>query len=258
MKLNRKEFLERACRTGLAIFGSTALFEVLSGRELMAGVKNNPSAVRWAMAVDIPKFVNSSDYERCIQVCNKIHNIPQMKDKRHEIKWIWKEKYEHAFPEQSFIQVRSDLKERDILVMCNQCNNPPCVRVCPTQATWQRNDGIVMMDMHRCIGCRYCMAACPYGSRSFNFADPRKYLDIDNINMEYPTRTRGVVEKCDMCAERIDIGLKPLCVDACRDNSLIFGNLNDPKSDIRRALKKRYAIRRKPSLGTEPQVYYLV
>ena len=100
------------------------------------------------------------------------------------------------------------------------------MRVCPTQATWKREDGIVMMDWHRCIGCRYCMAACPYGSRSFNWLDPRPY--IHNPNPEFPTRTKGVVEKCNFCAERLGTGRPPACVEACPEKALVFGDLADP------------------------------
>jgi Fe-S-cluster-containing dehydrogenase component len=115
-----------------------------------------------------------------------------------------------------------------------------------------------MMDMHRCIGCRYCMAACPYGSRSFNWSDPRKFIPEKAINPNYPTRTKGVVEKCSFCNERIDIGLMPACVEACKEKALVFGDINDPGSNVRTLLRKRFAIRRKPSLGTEPHVYYMI
>jgi len=113
-----------------------------------------------------------------------------------------------------------------------------------------------MMDMHRCIGCRYCIAACPYGSRSFNWRDPRPF--IKNLNKEYPTRTRGVVEKCNFCAERLAKGLHPACVDACEEKALVFGDLEDPESEVRALLRENYAIRRKPALGTNPEVYYIV
>ncbi|MCD6319198.1 MAG: 4Fe-4S dicluster domain-containing protein, partial [Candidatus Desulfofervidaceae bacterium] len=115
---------------------------------------------------------------------------------------------------------------------------------------------IVMMDMHRCIGCRFCMAACPYGSRSFNWQDPRPFIKKENP--EYPTRTKGVVEKCDFCAERLDKGLLPACVEACKEKALIFGDLGDPNSEVSKVLRSHYTIRRKPGLGTGPQIYYIV
>ena len=100
------------------------------------------------------------------------------------------------------------------------------------------------------------MAACPYGSRSFNWFDPRKYLE--KINPNFPTRAKGVVEKCTFCAERLAVGKIPLCVEACKENALIFGDIEDPNSPVRKILKERYAIRRKPGLGTGPNIYYVI
>jgi len=134
--------------------------------------------------------------------------------------------------------------------------------VCPTQATWKREDGIVMMDMHRCIGCRFCVVGCPYGSRSFNWKDPfgkpgseeRKNAKLDP---SFPTRTKGVVEKCDFCVERLAEGLMPICVEES-DGAIVFGDLDDEDSPVRRALESGHAIQRKPHLGTDPGVYYLI
>jgi molybdopterin-containing oxidoreductase family iron-sulfur binding subunit len=141
-------------------------------------------------------------------------------------------------------------------VLCNHCDNPPCVRVCPTQATFKRADGIVVMDYHRCIGCRFCMAACPYGARSMNYRDPRPF--IAEINPDFPTRCKGVVEKCNFCEERLAKGQLPACVEACKEKALIFGDMDDPRSAPRRLLKDWFSIRRRPELGTDPQIYYLL
>jgi Fe-S-cluster-containing dehydrogenase component len=113
------------------------------------------------------------------------------------------------------------------------------------------------MDPHRCIGCRYCMAACPYGSRSFNWENPSEAEHAGG----YPQRSAGVVEKCTLCVERIDIGLAPWCVEACTragKAALTFGDLADPTSEVSRLLAARRALRRRPELGTLPNVYYLV
>ena len=129
------------------------------------------------------------------------------------------------------------------------------MRVCPTKATFKRDDGIVEMDYHRCIGCRFCMAACPYGARSLNFRDPGPYLD--EVDPSYPTRTKGVVEKCMMCADRIDAGELPLCVEAS-NGTILFGDLNDPESDISKRLAEAnggdvlYE-----DLGLNPSLYYI-
>jgi molybdopterin-containing oxidoreductase family iron-sulfur binding subunit len=129
--------------------------------------------------------------------------------------------------------------------------------VCPTRATWKRDDGIVMMDYHRCIGCRYCMGACPYGSRSFNWDDPRRHMG-GVLSSDYPTRTKGVVEKCTFCEERLAKRQRPLCVEACPEGALVFGDLADSTSQVRELLRARHSIRRKPELGTQPAVYYVV
>jgi len=119
-----------------------------------------------------------------------------------------------------------------------------------------------MMDMHRCIGCRYCMAACPYGARSFNFQDPRPFIKTDAEgkfpNMAFPTRERGVVEKCNFCYERLAEGKMPACVEACKCGALCFGDLEDPKSNVRKILEANRTVRRKPELGTDPNVYYII
>jgi molybdopterin-containing oxidoreductase family iron-sulfur binding subunit len=197
------------------------------------------------------------DCDDCVRACHLIHNVPEFDSSKDEIKWIWKETFHHAFHEMEHEHLEEKLRHAPVMVLCNHCDNPPCVRVCPTQATWKREkDGIVMMDWHRCIGCRYCVAACPYGSRSFNWRDPRPF--IDDIQPDFPTRVRGVVEKCTFCEERLVKGQMPACVEACRHGALTFGDLEDSESDVRRLLHDNYTIRRKPALGTRPEVYYIV
>lgn len=193
---------------------------------------------------------------RCFDTCRREHNIPDIGNKKEEIKWIWTEPYGDAFPDQQHEFMAEDIKNNPFIVLCNHCDKPPCVRVCPTRATFKRQDGIVMIDYHRCIGCRYCMAACPYGARSFNFRDPRPY--IKELNPAYPTREKGVVEKCTLCVERIDTGLPPACVEVCPAKAITFGDLEDPGSEARQLLKNRYTIQRKPELGTHPSIYYIV
>jgi molybdopterin-containing oxidoreductase family iron-sulfur binding subunit len=217
------------------------------------------------MVVDMTKM-DKMIMAKAIEACHRIHNVPNMGDPKREIKWIWAETYEHTFPGQNHEYMAERYEGHNFLLLCNHCTNPPCCRVCPTQATWKREeDGIVMMDFHRCIGCRFCMAACPYGVRSFNWGDPRKAPEELNpgfpTNPVYPTRTKGVVEKCNFCEERIAIGKYPACVEAARElkaGVLTFGDLEDPESEARRLLREHYTIRRKPELGTGPNVYYII
>lgn len=214
------------------------------------------SAKQWAMVIDSRKFKSEKDVEPLVEACHSIHNVPHWDEKRWEIKWLWSAHYESAFSGTASGRFASEVvKDRPFLVLCNQCENPPCVRACPTKATWKREDGIIMMDFHRCIGCRFCMAACPFGSRSFNFRDPRP--GIKQTNKLFPTRMKGVVEKCSFCAERLAEGKKPACVEAA-GGKLAFGDLFDPESEVRKLIRENYTIRRKINLGTEPAVYYIV
>jgi len=251
MKLTRKQFLLTAAATLAGVTGTKLVTSVQAAPDVSA----KPDSPRWAMAIDFQKCRWDEGCNQCVHACKQAHNIPDVPEKAHEVKWIWKQPYQDVFPQQSQ-WVDPALTSHPLMLLCNHCSNPPCTKVCPTGATWKRADGIVMMDWHRCIGCRYCMAACPYDSRSFDFADPRP--DIANINPEFPTRTKGVVEKCNFCEERLARGLCPACVEGCREHAMIFGDLNDPASEIRSALHTRYAMQRSPELGTGPSVFYLL
>ncbi len=260
MESSRRNFLKLAGLSALAMGTKPALdvFAVEQGEKPVAEVKKNESSLqakRWAMVIDTRKFESEEDLEPIIEACNSIHNIPELENKNHEIKWIWEEEFKHAFPTKEHEFVAERVKHLPFLVLCNHCEDPPCVRVCPTRATFKRDDGIVLMDFHRCIGCRFCMAACPYGSRSFNFRDPRPF--IEKQNREFPTRMKGVVEKCNFCAERLAVGKHPACVEASK-GAMVFGDLSDPESEVRKILRKHYTIRRKQALGTGPSVYYIV
>lgn len=269
---SRRDFLKLAGISALGI-GALSVADALGSPKVLAQQAEKDiyeksakalTAERWGMVIDTRKL-DQRTCEKMIEACNSTHNIPDFLDKtlpgyssanlRHEIKWIWEEKYNHLFPDQEDEYLADRVKTAPLLALCNQCASPPCVRACPTQATFQREDGIIMMDFHRCIGCRFCMAACPYGSRSFNFVDPRPAIKVQNP--DFPTRMKGVVEKCNFCAERLAAGKQPACVEAS-DGALAFGDLEDPKSEVRQLLSSNYAIRRKQGLGTNPSVYYIV
>lgn len=142
---------------------------------------------------------------------------------------------------------------------CFQCANPPCVPVCPVQATWQEPDGIVVVDYDWCIGCRYCMAACPYWARRFNWAEPHVPAEELNPNQHYlgnRPRKKGVVEKCTFCVQRTREGRLPACAEACPTGARVFGNLLDPDSEIRWVLANKRVFRLKEELSTEPRFWY--
>jgi Fe-S-cluster-containing dehydrogenase component len=257
MKMSRRDFLKAAGCSSLALFVAESL---LSTSAAVTSVKGKGK--RLALVVDLTGCGKKENCRDCIDACHRIHNVPHFNNAKDDIKWIWSAPFDEVFPDQALKLVKdrplggaTSPEKGPALVLCNHCDNPPCVSVCPTKATFKRADGLVMMDYHRCIGCRYCMAACPYGARSFNWRDPKPALRT--VDPGYPTRTKGVVEKCNFCDERLSKGLQPACVEACKDRKLIFGDMNDPASLVRKALEGRVVLRRKPGLGTQPSVYYV-
>ena len=144
-------------------------------------------------------------------------------------------------------------------VACQQCEQPECVKACPTGATWQEPDGIVVIDYDWCIGCRYCMSACPYGARHFNWTEP--HIPADEVNPETHylgnrPRPHGVVEKCTWCIQRTRKGLYPACVEVCPVGARKFGNLLDPNSEIRYLLEHKRTFVLKAELDTRPKFFY--
>lgn len=158
--------------------------------------------------------------------------------------------YEHAVPAKG---------KYYLPVQCQQCENPPCVKVCPVQATWKEPDGIVAVDYNWCIGCRYCEAACPYHARRFNWTKPEIPADEINPDQGYLSnriRPQGVVEKCTFCMHRTREGRMPACLEACPTGARVFGNLLDPDSEIRWVLENKRIFVLKEELGTRPRFFY--
>lgn len=144
---------------------------------------------------------------------------------------------------------------------CFQCENPPCVDVCPVGATWKEPDGITVIDYDWCIGCRYCEAACPYWARRFNWSEPEVPAEDLNPKQHYlgnRMRKKGVMEKCTFCLQRSREGLNPACVEACPTGARVFGNLLDPDSEIRWVIENKKVFRFKEELGTEPKFWYFM
>jgi molybdopterin-containing oxidoreductase family iron-sulfur binding subunit len=147
-----------------------------------------------------------------------------------------------------------------LTIGCQHCSNPACVRVCPVEATYKdENTGVVRQDYDRCIGCRMCMAACPYtGVRSFNWEEPKYFLDFATGSSDAPTHQKHVVEKCTMCWHKLAKGESPACADVCRVLARSWGDFDDPESEVSKLIALRAYKQIKPEEGTNPSIYYLV
>ena len=257
MEMNRRKFLKLGTAAvaglGVAAAGSNpAVAAAVNGSYKTAEGKLND--VTWGMVIDMNKMDNET-LNKCIEACHKFHNVPNIDTKKDEVKWIWGETFEHLFLDETHEHMGEKFKDKNFMTICNHCAEPVCVRVCPVKATFMNAQGVVGMDMHRCLGCRNCMAACPYGARSFNYKAPRDY--IEEINPSYPTRMKGVVEKCNFCSERLAVGELPLCAEIAGD-AITFGNIADPNSSVSKKLAENFTLQRRSNLGTKPKVYYIV
>jgi len=202
---------------------------------------------------------------RCVYACVEENN--QSRDP--EIHWIRVLEFERERVIRGF-----DLEDGDpyyeheqapaegkvyLPISCMHCEDSPCTNVCPTGATWTEPDGIVVIDYDWCIGCRYCMASCPYGARHFNWAEPELPAQDVNPNMHMlgnRPRPKGVVEKCTFCIQRVRDGRYPACHEACPVGARKFGNLLDPDSEIRQLLRTKRTFVLKAELGTHPKFFY--
>jgi molybdopterin-containing oxidoreductase family iron-sulfur binding subunit len=158
--------------------------------------------------------------------------------------------YDHAVPQPDKFYMP---------VQCHQCDNAPCVKVCPVEATWKEKDGIVVVDYNWCIGCRYCEAACPYHARRFNWTAPEilgEDINPDQAYLSNRVRPQGVMEKCTFCLHRTRKGRLPACLEACPTGARVFGNLLDPASEIRWVLENKRVFVLKEELGTRPRFFY--
>ncbi len=199
---------------------------------------------KWGMVIDLDKC--SSDCDACVDACRKENNVAYFGDQRWDIYWIRKVEIESKDPTSS--------TKKSVPLLCNHCDEPPCALVCPVQATYKRDDGIVIVDQHRCIGCRYCVIACPYNARFFNFRESHEWP-----NKKYPKRSHGVAESCNLCAHLLDEGKLPACVEICqqKNGALFVGDLNDPDSEVSRLIAQNPVKRLRENLGTEPKVFYM-
>ena len=201
-------------------------------------------------------------YMECVAACVKENNL----DRKSNTQYIRIFEMEHGqmTPEVGNGKFFHQVPVEDHFYMgvqCFHCQNAPCVKACPTKATWQEPDGIVVVDYDWCIGCRYCIAACPYYGRRFNWNDPVVPKDEMTKKQHYlgnRMRARGQMEKCTFCVQRSRAGRLPACVEACPTGARVFGNLLDPDSEIRFVLKNKKVFRWKEDLGTDPKFWYFV
>ena len=201
------------------------------------------SEKRWGILVDTNKCAGNCD--SCVTACQDENGWGKTETQSNdEQKAQWIRKVEIRNKSTGFVST--------LPLMCQHCENPPCVDVCPTGASFKRKDGIVLVDKHICIGCRYCMMACPYKARSFIHEDLEDQLP-------WAPRGKGTVESCTLCVQRVDNDGTPACVEACsadNHNALIFGDLHDANSEISRELKKYDSIELRADLGLNTGVRY--
>jgi len=238
---SRREFLKKA---GIGVSTIT----LGTGITLLAypdASARNPdqaasSKVRWGMLIDVNKC--TPECTACVTACSRENGWKLDGDPRTDAQWI--RKLEIKQPDTGY--------EASFPMMCQHCESPPCVDVCPTGASFKRADGIVLVDKHSCIGCRYCMVACPYNARSF-IHEP-----LTNQRAHAP-RGKGTVESCTLCVHRVDKGIEPACVENCEKDgkgALLFGDLNDENSEISKRVAEFATRQIREDLGLNPGIRY--
>ena len=234
---SRRKFIGwGAAMAGVAIAPGISLFDIAHGR---APEQPASSAVRWGMLVDANACADGCN--ACVTACHTENGVTGS-GRDTDAQWIRKVELK---------DMRTG-KSASLPMMCQHCAEPPCVDVCPTGASFKRADGIVLVDKHICIGCRYCMMACPYKARSFiHEAVTDQVPDVP--------RGKGVVESCTLCVHRVDRGEIPACVEACAQEghqAIVFGNLNDPNSDIAQRIATQASKQVRADLNLDTGVRY--
>jgi len=234
-------------------------YEEQYGKKFQVSTKPATEGMLFGYALDISRCIGC---RRCVYACVDENN--QSRDPQiHWIQVLQMEKEKGIDFAHSDVHYNPETVPEEghfyLPVQCQQCRNPQCTTVCPVKATWQEPDGIVVVDYNWCIGCRYCMAACPYGARHFNWGEPNINAEEVNPNTHYlgnRPRTKGVVEKCTFCIQRVREGRYPACVEVCPVGARKFGNLLDPESEIRYILENKRVLVLKQELNTQPKFYY--
>jgi Fe-S-cluster-containing dehydrogenase component len=249
MSISRRGFLQG---TGGALIATLAVTKETSAQglhQILPARSIAPSNQKWVMVIDLTKCDGCGD---CTKACTAMHFVPPMQE--------WIRVYE--------VLDNPAAGPYFLARPCMQCDNPPCVRGCPVGATFKRTDGIVMMDQDRCIGCRNCMAQCPYGARSFNWGEPphtpAELSQPYSMEYNFPHR-KGVVEKCIFCPQELRAGRLPACAEKCTMGAIYFGdeyedavtNSKGETIQLSKVTKQGAGFRLLEELGTEPRVYFL-
>jgi molybdopterin-containing oxidoreductase family iron-sulfur binding subunit len=230
--LGRRNFFKTSLGVAaLSIAPGFLLFDIAHGKAQPVSNK-----VRWGMLIDTAQCKEGCN--DCVTACNKENGLPSVASAT-SVQWIRKIELKES----------STGRQVSLPMMCQHCEHPPCVDVCPTGASFKREDGIVLVDRHRCIGCRYCMMACPYKARSF------VHEPVTDQNPDVP-RGKGCVESCTLCVHRIDAGLQPACAESCTNKAILFGDLNDPNSEISKKIRAVTSVQVRADLGLNTGVRY--
>jgi len=230
--VKRRNFLKTSLgAAAVAIAPSMLLYKVAHSES-----EDASSKVRWGMLIDTTQCKPGCN--DCVTACNKENGLPGGTTPT-DSQWMRK------------IEIKdvSTGRELSLPMMCQHCESPPCVDVCPTAASFKRADGIVLVDKHLCIGCRYCMMACPYKARSF------VHEPLHNQNPDVP-RGKGTVESCTLCVHRIDKGLQPACAESCTNKAILFGDLHDANSDIAKKVLSVASVQIRGDLQLNPGIHY--
>ncbi len=267
-KISRRDFIKTGGKGflgGIVVFSIPSLLrnfmpagDVTTSAPTANLDKRNWEKHYWGFVIDNEKCIGCG---RCVVACKLENKVP------------WEPEYNRTWVERYIVSVDGEIfvdspnagrdgftaeymnsKYLDVEIrksffvpkLCNQCDNPPCVIVCPVGATYMTEDGIVLVDQEHCIGCRYCIQACPYGARFM----------LPDFSATHFGQVK-VADKCTWCYHRITKGLLPACVEACPVGARVFGDLRDPESPVRKILREKRVYVLKPALGTEPKVYYV-
>jgi len=228
----RRQFLKTSLgAAAIAIAPGMLLLDTAHGK-----TQSDSSKVRWGMLIDTEQCKPGCN--DCVTACNKENGLSGGTLPT-DSQWIRK------------IEIKdiSSGRETSLPMMCQHCEEPPCVDVCPTGASFKREDGIVLVDRHRCIGCRYCMMACPYKARSF------VHEPLHDQKPDVP-RGKGTVESCTMCVNRVDKGQQPACAEVCPNKAILFGNLNDANSEIAKRIRSVATVQVRADLQLNPGIRY--